>query len=199
MALAPDSLPMITTADNMPGPAQGHWTHNDYLTLPDNGHQYEIVDGVLYMSPSPTRWHQNAVGNLFAYLRNYVKTQKSGNVFIAPFDVELDFQTVVQPDILVVLNANSHVITDNGIVGAPNLVIEVASPGTASYDRNQKLNLYEHASIQEYWIVDVMAHTIEVLILRDGKYRARGVFQGKSQLPSQVLAGFPMQVEQVFE
>lgn len=199
MVLAPDSLPMIVTADNMPGPAQGNWTHKDYLTLPDNGHQYEIVDGVLYMSPSPSRWHQDAVGNLFAFLRSYVKTKKLGNVFVAPFDVELDFKTVVQPDILVVLNANNHIITDNGIIGAPDLVVEVASPGTASYDRNQKLNLYERAGIQEYWIVDVMAHTVEVLILSNGKYRARGVFQKKSLLPSQVLAGFPVQVEQIFE
>lgn len=199
MVLAPDSLPMIVTADNMPGPAQGNWTHKDYLTLPDNGHQYEIVDGVLYMSPSPSRWHQDAVLQLALYLKQFVSSHQSGKVFIAPFDVELDFKTVVQPDILVVLNANSHIITDNGIIGAPDLVVEVASPGTASYDRNQKLNLYERAGIQEYWIVDVMAHTVEVLILSNGKYRARGVFQKKSQLPSQILAGFSMQVEQIFE
>ena len=199
MVLAPDSLPMIVTADNMPGPAQGNWTHKDYLTLPDNRHQYEIVDGVLYMSPSPSRWHQDAVLQLALYLKQFVSSNQSGKVFIAPFDVELDFKTVVQPDILVVLNANSHIITDNGIIGAPDLVVEVASPGTASYDRNQKLNLYERAGIQEYWIVDVMAHTVEVLVLSNGKYRARGVFQKKSQIPSQVLSGFPMQVEQIFE
>lgn len=199
MALAPDSLPMIITADTVPGPAQGHWTYNDYLALPNNNYQYEIVDGVLYMSPSPSRWHQNAVLQLALHLKRFVSSKQLGEVFIAPFDVELDFKTVVQPDILVVLNANSDIITDDGIVGAPNLVIEVASPGTASYDRNQKLNLYQRAGVQEYWIVDVMAHTIEVLILHDGKYKARGVFQGKSQLPSQVVAGFPMRVEQVFE
>jgi Uma2 family endonuclease len=190
---------MITTVDTMPGPVQGHWTHSDYLALPDNGKRYEIVNGVLYMSPSPSIWHQNAVLQLALYIKQYITSHQLGKVFIAPLDVELDFKTVVQPDILVVLNENSSVITDNGIVGAPNLVIEVASPGTTSYDRNQKLNLYERAGIQEYWIVDVMAHTIEVLVRHDGKYRARGVFQGKSQLPSQVLAGFSMRVEQVFE
>lgn len=151
------------------------------------------------MSPSPSRWHQDAVLQLALYLKQFVSSNQSGKVFIAPFDVELDFKTVVQPDILVVLNANSHIITDNGIIGAPDLVVEVASPGTASYDRNQKLNLYERAGIQEYWIVDVMAHTVEVLVLSNGKYRARGVFQKKSQIPSQVLSGFPMQVEQIFE
>lgn len=198
MAIAPDSLPVVTVAENVPGPAQGQWTYKDYLTIPDDGHRNEIVDGVLFISPSPNRWHQNAVGRVFAYLLGYIESTELGEVFVAPFDVELALDTVVQPDVIIILNANQEKITDSCIVGAPDLVIEVASPGTASYDRHRKLSAYERAGVPEYWIVDAAAHNIEVLVLQGSEYQTRGVFQGKSLLPSKVVPGFPISIERIF-
>lgn len=198
MALAPESLPMVTAIDNASGPPQGNWTYQDYAALPDDGHQYEIVDGVLYMTPSPSRWHQKATLQISRHLLNYVEAQELGEVFAAPFDVELNPYVVVQPDVLLVLATNSSIITDTRIIGAPDLVVEVASPGTAGYDRRQKQNAYARAGVKEYWIVDTIAQTVEVLCLAQHEYQPLGIFQGKVTLPSSVVPGFPVRVEQFF-
>src|SRR5215467_9220513 len=126
-----EKLPMVTRADWVPGPRQGLWTYDDYAALPDDGKRYEIVNGVLYMAPSPSGAHQDVVGELFSYLRSHIKLTGLGLVRMAPFDVILSPKDVVQPDILVVLNANRGKVKDLFMNGAPDLVVEVASPGTA--------------------------------------------------------------------
>ena len=189
---------MALPANDMPGPKQGHWTYTDYMALPDDGSRYEIVNGVLYMTPSPSGAHQDAVGEIFAYLRDFVKRTGLGKVRVAPFDVELAHNVVVQPDILVVLNDHRDRIEENRIVGAPDLVVEVSSPGTATYDRNTKYHAYARAGVVEYWIADPIAQTVEVLQLNLNFYQSLGVFRGKALLPSQVLSGFPTQVEMFF-
>src|SRR5438094_5242001 len=97
--------PLITLADWVPGPRQGEWTYSDYKTLPDDGRRYEIVNGVLLLMPSPSRSHQKTVLEIASYLRTYIQIAGLGEVYVAPFDVELAPNTVFQPDVLVVLNA----------------------------------------------------------------------------------------------
>lgn len=175
---------MVTAADNVPRPGQGRWTYKDYVALPDDGRRYEIVDGVLYMAPSPNEWHQTTAGRLFRYLATQIEDASLGRVYIAPFDVELTPDTVVQPDVLVILNANHDKITLSRIIGAPDLVIEVSSPGTVGYDRDKKQSAYARAGVQEYWIADPWSRTVEVFVLEAGAYRSLGVFEGKATLPS---------------
>jgi len=188
-------VPMVMPADHMPGPEQGHWTYKDYAALPDDGHRYEIVDGVLYMAPSPNRSHQNTAFEIASYLRTHVKLTGLGQVYIAPFDVELNSQTVVQPDVIVVLNHDLNRITESRIVGAPDLVVEVSSPGTVGYDREKKQQNYARAGVPEYWIADPWSRTVEVLSLVAGDYRSLGVFEGKAVLPSEVVPDFLVHVE----
>jgi Uma2 family endonuclease len=189
---------MVMPADSMPGPGQGHWTYKDYASLSDDGHRYEIVDGVLYMAPSPNEWHQNAALEIASYLRTHIKLAGLGQVYIAPFDVELGPKTVVQPDVLVILNANRNKITFSHIIGAPDLVVEVSSPGTVGYDREKKQSAYARAGVPEYWIADPWSRTVEVLTLEAGGYRSLGVFEGKAVLPSEVVPDFLVHVEQFF-
>jgi len=189
---------MVTTADNMPGPGQGRWTYKDYAALPDDGRRYEIVDGVLFMAPSPGRWHQKSSGRLFRYLAAHVEDAGLGEVYEAPFDVELALNVVVQPDVVVLLNANLEKITDSRIIGAPDLVVEVASPGTMGHDRTRKLQAYARAGVPEYWIADPWSRTIEVFALEINSYRSLGIFEGKATLPSEVISDFPVPVEQFF-
>src|SRR5436305_6727079 len=198
MTTTSDKLPMVTPADWIPGPKQGHWTYSNYIALPDDGHRYEIVNGVLFMTPSPSGAHQDAVGEFFSYLRTHVKLAGLGVVRMAPFDVVLGPQMVFQPDILVVLNANREKIMENYILGAPDLVIEVASPGTATHDRHKKFDAYARAGVPEYWIADAEAHTVEVWVLEANEYRSLGLFRGKATLPSHVLPEFTVRVEQFF-
>lgn len=190
--------PMITLADWVPGPKQGEWTYNDYKALPDDGRRYEIVNGVLLLMPSPNRSHQKVALEIASYLRTHVQTAGLGEVYIAPFDVELADDTVFQPDVLVVLNANLDKATEDGVIGAPDLVVEVISPYSGPHDRITKYEKYARAGIPEYWLANPEKRTVEVMVLEDGTYRSPGIFQGQDTLPSRVVPGFPVQVEQFF-
>jgi Uma2 family endonuclease len=193
-----DRLTVVTPANHVPGPRQGQWTYAHYAALPEDGQRYEIVDGVLYMALSPNRWHQDAVLLISHYLVTHVKLKGLGQVFVAPFDVELTSSVIVQPDVLVILNANVEKIKVTRVVGSPDLVVEIASPATATYDRRVKYDAYAQAGVPEYWIVDPIAHTVEVLLLEAGVYHSQGVFRGKAILPSTVVPGFDVAAEQFF-
>ena len=196
---AAERLPVVIPADWVPGPRQGEWTYNEYAALPDDGQRYEIVNGVLLMPPpSPSGPHQDAIGMIFYYLLTHVKLAGLGLVRLAPFDVLLTPKDIFQPDILVVLNAHLGRVTDKKVIGAPDLVVEVASPGTATFDRLTKYDVYARVGVPEYWIVKPDVQTVEVLVLDGQTYRSLGIFEGKTTLPSRVIAGFPVQVEKFF-
>lgn len=198
MIATPASLPIIHPADHQPGPPQGCWTYAAYAALSDDGQRYEVIDGVLYMAPAPIPAHQATAALVVFYLLQHVQFAGRGRVLPAPIDVELSPSVVVQPDVLVVLSANVGIIAPTRIIGAPDLVVEVSSPGTAGYDRRQKQDAYAHGGVAEYWIADPIARTIEVLVLEAGGYRSRGVFEGATTLPSLVLPQLPVAVEQFF-
>lgn len=192
-----ERLPMVRLADWVPGPEQGYWTYSDYAALADEQH-YEIVNGVLLMPPAPSWSHQEVVGEIFAYLRTHVQTAGLGGVFVAPIDVELSPTNVFQPDVVVLLKANREKLRDRHIVGAPDLIVEVASPSTALHDRLVKYELYARFTVPEYWIVNPEAHTVEVLVLEEGRYRSFGRYSGKQTLPSRVVPSLAIPVEKFF-
>jgi len=194
-----EKLPMVVPADWVSGPTQGFWTYAQYAALPDDGQLYEVMDGVLYMTPAPGWSHQEVVGEIFSYLRSHVRGAGLGGVFMAPVDVELASNTVFQPDVVVLLKASRDKLRGKHIVGAPDLVVEVVSPGSATYDRHNKNVAYAQAGVPEYWIIDPSARTVEVLTLEDRKYKVVGVYQGKAVLPSQIVPGFNVAVEKFFE
>ena len=181
-----------------PGPPQGQWTYHAYAALPPDGQRYEILEGVLYMAPAPTIVHQRAIGRVFYYLMMHVELMGQGQVLPAPVDVELAATIVVQPDVVVVLPARAAIITSQRLVGAPDLVVEVISPGTAGYDRREKQDAYARAGVAEYWLVDPYAETVEVLTLAQEHYHSLGVFAEDVVLPTQILPSFPVLVTQLF-
>jgi Uma2 family endonuclease len=190
---------MLTPADNVSGPEQGHWTYDSYAALPDDGKRHEIIDGVLYMAPpSPSGWHQKSVIRLSHYLFAAVELSGHGQVFLAPFDVELSPGTVVQPDVVVLLNESSRKYVVSRIMGGPGLVIEVISPGNAATDRIEKYRAYARAGVKEYWIVEPGMRTVEVFILGEDGYHSLGIFSGEQTLPSMIVPDFPVHVAQFF-
>lgn len=191
-------IPMVTRADWVSGPGQGRWTYRDYAVLADDGHRYEIVNGVLYMAPAPSWSHQEIVGAFYRYLYGYVTSSGLGGVFVAPIDVELAPNVVFQPDVVVLLKESRHKLKERHIVGAPDLVVEVVFPGSATHDRYKKLEAYARASVPEYWIADPDARTIEILTLGIGDFHSQGVFQGKAALPTRMLPGLANRVEEFF-
>ncbi len=197
MTTTSEKPPMITLADWVPGPKQGEWTYSAYAAL-DDRQRYEIVNGVLVMPPSPTWSHQEVVLEIASYLRTYIHSAGLGGVFVAPIDVELEPKNVYQPDVVVLLKANRERLRDGHIVGAPDLVVEVASESTRLFDRLIKYEVYARTGIPEYWLVNPEAGIVEVLVLEDGKYQSIGVFRGQDMLPSRVLPELPVHVEQFF-
>jgi Uma2 family endonuclease len=177
----------ITPADWVRGPQQGDWTYEAYAALTDDGECYEIVQGVLVMSPSPEDIHQDASALLNMYLCQEIRVKKLGIVFSAPFDVMLSPRNVFQPDLLVVLNEHLDRIQERGLMGAPDLVVEVVLPSSKLYDRLNKHMAYEQAGIPEYWLVDPRAQSIEVFALEGEKYHSLGIFKGEQALPSRIV------------
>jgi Uma2 family endonuclease len=143
----------------------GEWTVADLESLPDNGLRYELLDGTLLVTPSPTPRHQGAVVELAVLLRRACPPDH--RVFVAPLDWQPDGRTSLQPDLLVVRRDR---IGENKITEAPTLVVEVLSPGTARIDRMIKFSRYAESGVPHYWIVDPRVPSIQVFDLVDGGY-----------------------------
>ena len=138
-----------------------YWTAEDVRALPEDGKRYECVDGVLFVTPSPSWTHAHAVRVLMRLLDGYVGTHALGALATAPRDIELTTGDVVQPDILVARSTRGQVIREQEDVAGLALVIEIVSPSTASRDRGVKRRYYQRAGVEEYWIVDLDARVIE--------------------------------------
>lgn len=155
---------------------KGEFTYAHYSTWPDD-ERWELIGGEAFaMSPAPTKFHQLAVGELFAAIHRHLRG-KPCRPFVAPFDVRLaergtaddEIDTVVQPDISVVCDPEK--LKDNrGCLGAPDWVIEVVSPSTALRDQKVKRALYERHGVAEYWLVHPVDRCISIYRLGERGY-----------------------------
>ena len=150
--------------------------HNyaDYLQWSDNS--YELIDGEAYfMAPAPNLEHQEVAGEVYFQLRSSLAGKKC-RTFIAPIDVRLPSQdeaddqinTVVQPDVLVVCDNNK--LDRRGVRGAPDWVLEVLSPATASHDQIKKRDLYERHGVREYWLVHPTDRVLTIYLLQGKEF-----------------------------
>ena len=163
--------PMDLPGEEGPWPEQGTWTYEDYLRLPNDGRRYEIVEGVLYVSPVPRYLHQFIAGAIFALLWNHVREQRLGVVLPAPFEVHLSERSKpIQPDVTFIRGKNQPPIDAVAFEGAPDLVVEVLSPSSLHQDRIAKFAACEQAGVPEYWIVDPETRSLEIHVLQDGFY-----------------------------
>ena len=158
------------------------FTYGDYLTW-DDDERWELIDGVPYnMSPAPLVEHQRILGQLYLLFGNWLQGRPC-QVFFAPFDVRLPdsdesdelIETVVQPDLVIICDREK--LDRRGCRGAPDLIVEILSPGTAARDLKIKLDRYERAGVREYWIVDPAEKTVMVFLRgTDGRYGRPQVF-----------------------
>jgi len=149
------------------------FSYEDYKSLTETSDQrYELIDGDLYMTPSPSVRHQAVLTNLLWLLESHVRASGCGRVLAAPLDVVLgqrEKRSVVQPDLLFISNARSAISADE-IVGAPDIVIEILSPSTARRDTALKKSLYARSGVREYWIADPALETVDVFLLGPDGY-----------------------------
>ncbi|MCL2109183.1 MAG: Uma2 family endonuclease [Oscillospiraceae bacterium] len=178
------------------------YTYADYLTW-DGDTRYELIDGVPYAFAAPNVRHQEVCGELFGQLRDFLKG-KLCKVFIAPIDVRLNPQnaddTVVQADVIVVCDHSK--IGGNSINGAPDLVIEVLSPSTASYDLIVKLNRYRESGVREYWVIDPENNAVQVFIFNGDKNNGCIINTYESEcksIPMNILDGCVIDLREIFK
>ena len=150
-------------------------TYQDYCRIPEDGQHHEILDGEHCVSPAPSTDHQSVLLRLGSQLYTQVESKGLGRVFIAPTDLHLSDVDIVQPDLMVILESNLHIITPTKVKGIPDLVIEILSPSTASHDREAKKERYRIAGVPEYWIVDPDEHVVEQYLLEGDAYRLAGL------------------------
>ena len=172
-------------------------TYADYAALPDDGHRYQLLEGELVMTPSPKARHQQVSLKLAARLLDHVEELGLGEVFDAPLDVTLDERNVVQPDILFVSKGRAGIRREDRIVGAPDLCVEILSPGTERIDRVRKLELYARFEVTHYWIVDLEARTIEEYVLSGDVYRVRSITGYDEPFRPAVFPGFEFRLSVV--
>ena len=141
--------------------ASKHWTIDMVRALPDDRNRYEIIDGELFVTPAPSVVHQTAVLELAHRLMPYLKAAAHGRAIIAPADVEIAPDTMVEPDIFVIPPVAGRLPRSWTEAGRLLLVVEVLSPSTARADRVRKRALYARERVPEYWIVDVDARVVE--------------------------------------
>ena len=180
------------------------FTYKDYLSWNDD-ERWELIDGVAYnMSPAPSRIHQEISLYFSRKFGNYLEN-KECRVYAAPFDVRLpggfqsdeEIDTVVQPDISVFCDKKK--LDDRGAVGAPDLVIEILSPSTASKDLKEKFHLYEKVGVKEYWIVDPINKTLMVYSFdKKGNYKRAEVYAGEDKVKVGIFKDLEIDLKEIF-
>ncbi len=174
-------------------------SHNikDYKLLPE-GAPYQLIEGELVMTPAPNPGHQIISANLFKIISKYVDEREEGIVLYSPVDIYLDNDNAYQPDIVFIPKQRQEIIKDDGIYGAPDLVVEILSPSTAYYDLRKKFRIYEKYGVREYWIVDPEMGSVEVYFNEQGHFSLTGKAEGKGEVESTVLKGFKVTLDEVF-
>ena len=130
------------------------FTVADYRAMPAGPPYYQLVEGELIMAPSPNSFHQDIALNIAFLLRQYVLKHRLGKVCIAPLDVYLSDLTVLQPDVFFLSTKNLRLMREDGVHGAPDLVVEIVSPSNGRLEMKRKRPLYAQHGVREEWLVD---------------------------------------------
>ncbi|WP_163378928.1 Uma2 family endonuclease [Cyclobacterium sp. SYSU L10401] len=188
----------------VPDLSYGRYTYTDYLSW-DIEEMVELIKGKVFKkdSAAPNRIHQRLTGDLYTELNLFLKGKKC-QAYIAPFDVRLPVQskkddkifTVVQPDICVVCDLDK--LDDRGCIGAPDLVVEVLSPGNKQLELQHKYEVYEESGVKEYWLMDAAGQTLLIYTLTQGKYHSSRLMTSGDTAKSSTVPEFELDLEAFF-
>jgi len=178
--------------------AEGRWTYERYLRETVDGEYFTIIGGEKIVLPSPTSFHQAILGNLCLSLQDWVRQSSAGKLILRPFDVVLSRDEVTQPDLIFVLTQHLVRLGEKNFQGAPDLVIEILSPGSVQLDRVKKRELYARHGVPEYWIVSPGERTVEIWRLQGEQYELVHVYEEAETLSSPLLTDFSCAVKDIF-
>jgi Uma2 family endonuclease len=175
-------------------------TIEDLDAMPDDGYRYEIIGGELHVSRAPNLKHQRASGNLFTDLRAYLSANRIGEILATPGVILSQYDGVIPDLVFVSYEQRDEIASGDRITGAPELVIEIVSPGTENEkrDRIAKRQLYGKYGVKEYWVVDPYQRTVEVYVLKGQTLTLAATYSEADDLVSSVLPGFSCKVESIF-
>jgi Uma2 family endonuclease len=174
-------------------------TYEEYLKSPEIKQRYEIVDGKMIMAPAPTLEHQTILRQLFLRVHQFVTEHQLGEVWFAPLDILIQREPLRtrQPDLLFVSHERSGILGQI-IEGAPDLVVEVLSPGNTRAAMEDKLGDYSRLGVRECWLVSPEARSVEVLELSQGNWQHLSMYGLGNQVQSNVLPGLALPVAEIF-
>ncbi len=175
----------------------GTLTYADLAAFPDDNVRRELIDGDLLVSASPNTRHQIISHRLTLALGNHLAENRGGVVFTAPYDVVLSDRDVVEPDLILVVDTQSDIVTQANIQGVPALLVEIVSDPRV--DRVRKRDLYARFGVPEYWIADPDADRIEVHRLVDNRYGKPEILEPGETLQTDLLPGLRIDVAGLFE
>jgi len=189
---------MITSLDQLD--LNKKYTYADYLTWQFK-ERVELIKGRIFkMAPAPNRRHQEISFILERLIDRFLKGRKC-KIYHAPFDVQLikdGDNTVVQPDICVICDLDK--LTEQGCKGAPNLIIEILSPGNSRKELKEKFSLYQENGVNEYWIIYPLEESLIVYSLNEeGKYIGSSPYVGEDTVHSAILEGFSVTIDEIFD
>jgi Uma2 family endonuclease len=169
--------------------AQERVSYADLERWPEDGRRYELYNGEVFEIPAPILLHQFVVGRLYLALAAYVQAH-GGSVFVAPVDIVLSDYDVVQPDVLLFMPEREHLLDMRKVTRhAPDLAIEILSPGTSRNDRGRKLRLLERHGVKEYWLVDPDAAAVEVYRHSGARFVLAATARDADRVDSVLLPG----------
>ncbi len=193
------SVTPVDLASTQAWPAQGAWTYDDYVRLPDDGRRYEIIEGELYVTNAPSFDHQFVVSQLNRKMGNFVEERNLGVVLPAPFEVHLSETTrPVQPDVIFIKADKRPPAGSQVFAGVPDLIVEVLSPSSVRTDRYVKFDAYEKAGVPEYWIANPKTRSVEVYTRSGQEYALLGEFTEKEVILSKMLEGVDIVTASLF-
>lgn len=173
-------------------------TYEDYAHLPNDGRRYELYEGRLVVTPAPTPKHQLVLGNLYQVLRRHIDAGRLGQLLFAPIDLILNPSTVLQPDLIYLRSDRLGLVTDRGVEGPPDLIVEVLSPATERYDRQAKMQIYATAWVVNYWLVDPDRRNLEAYELVEEGYQQVASLQGQAVFESSLFFGLAISLEDLW-
>lgn len=183
----------------------GRYSYADYLTW-EMDEMVELIKGKVFKwaAAAPGMSHQQVSIRLGSAFLIFLKG-KPCQVFQAPFDVRLpvkskknhDIDTVLQPDLCVICDESK--LDEAGCVGAPDLVVEILSPGNNRKELKLKYAVYEESGVKEYWVIHPIEQTLLIYTLTDGKYQSSGLFVSGDYVESSCIEGFRLNLEEIFE
>jgi Uma2 family endonuclease len=171
----------------------------DIWDAPDDDRRYEVIDGELFMTPAPSWRHQTGLMKLGIAVGSWVYEHHLGWVVQAPVGVVLDDDDGVQPDLVFVSNARANILTDRGVEGAPDLVVEVLSPSTEARDRGIKARRYAAAGVPHYWLLNPQTRAIEPFVLGEAAYEPAGVYDPGTVFRPSLFPGLDIPVDGLWE